>query len=185
MNKLYEKGCKDDPMFVTIVKEKNNLEPNAKTSYYLWLIPNEQQYFDQTLQLEDDPFRKAKLYNTIAKEFRSKGNYSKARSYYEKALRLNPSSGAPHLSIAAMYAKSANSCGDSNFNKRAVFWLAAQEARKAGRVDPTLKKKAAQSAGSYEAKAPSKSEIFSEGNAGQSIKIACWIGRSVTVPNLD
>ena len=41
---------------------------------------------------------------------------------------------------------SANSCGDTNFNKRAVFWLAAEEARKAGRVDPTLTKAAAQTA---------------------------------------
>jgi tetratricopeptide (TPR) repeat protein len=184
MNKLYEKGCKEDPMFVTIVKQKNSIEPNAKTAYYLYLITGEQQYFDQTLKLENDPFKKAKLYNTIAKDFRSKGSYAKARQYYEKALQLNPSSGAPHLSIAAMYASSANSCGATNFNKRAVFWLAAKEAKKAGRVDPTLKSKSAQSANSYNAKAPSKSEIFSEGKDGETISIGCWISRSVTVPNL-
>ena len=83
-----------------------------------------------------------------------------------------------------MYNRSANNCGDTNFNKRAVFWLAADEAEKAGRVDPTLKSAAAQTAANYRAKAPQKSEIFSEGNAGQKINIGCWIGASVTVPSL-
>ena len=75
-----------------------------------------------------------------------------------------------------------NSSGDTTFHKRAVSTLAANEARKAARVDPTLKKSAAQSATSYKAKAPSKSDIFSAANSGQTIKIGCWIGLSVTVP---
>ena len=31
----------------------------------------------------------------------------------------------------------------------------------------------------YKAKAPSKGEVFSSGRAGETIKIGCWIGRSV------
>jgi hypothetical protein len=83
-----------------------------------------------------------------------------------------------------MYAKSANNCGDNAFNKRAVFWYAAQEARKAGQVDPGLRNNAAQSAASYEGNAPTKGEIFSENMAGKTITIGCWIGGSVTVPTL-
>ena len=63
------------------------------------------------------------------------------------------------------------SCGDTNFNKRAVFWYAAQEALKAGRVDSSMKSSAQQAANSYNANAPSKSEIFQEGNAGTTIKL--------------
>ena len=83
-----------------------------------------------------------------------------------------------------MYAASANNCGESNFDKRAVYWLAAAEARKAARVDPTQKKNASKSVANYEAKAPQKAEIFSSGRAGQTIKISCWIGASVTVPSI-
>ena len=101
-----------------------------------------------------------------------------------ESMKLNPSDGSPYLAIAAMYARSANNCGDSNFNKRAVFWLAALEAEKAGRVDGRLKSAAAKSAASYRASAPSKSDIFNEANAGQTIRIGCWIGRSITVPNI-
>ncbi len=175
MNKLYTKGCKSDPMFVKIVKQKNTVQPNAKTAYYLYIITGEQKYFDQTLQLENDPVKKARLYNTIAGDYKKSGRYSDARNYYEKAMQINPSDKKPYEMIARMYAASANNCGDSNFNKRAVFWLAANLADKAG--NSAL-------ANSYRAKAPSKSEIFSAGKAGQSIRIGCWIGRSVTVPNV-
>ena len=189
--KMSEKECTSDPLFFKLVNAYHNLSPSANSAYYLGILKDKEgdsagavQYYEQAISLETDNFKKAKLYNKIALKLKAKGSYGKARGYFQKALELNPSNGRPHLSIASMYNASANSCGDTNFNKRAVFWLAASEARKAGRVDPTLKKSAAQSANSYMAKAPSKSEIFSAGNAGQTIKIGCWIGRSVTVPSL-
>jgi len=184
MNRMYSKGCKEDPLFLKLVQQKNSIEPSADTAFYLYLLTGEQKYFDQTVQLETDPLKKAKLYKKLAQELKGKGSYGKARQYYMKALKLNPSDGSPYLAISAMYAKSANNCGDNNFNKRAVFWLAASEAEKAGRVDGRLRKAAAQTATSYRASAPSKADIFTEGNAGQTIKIGCWIGRSVTVPNI-
>jgi ribosomal protein S17E len=184
MNRMYAKGCKEDPLFLKLVQQKNSIEPSADTAFYLYLLTGEKQYFDQTISLESDPLKKAKLYKKLAQDLKSKGSYSRARQYYTESMKLNPSDGSPYLAIAAMYAKSANNCGDSNFNKRAVFWLAASTAEKAGRVDGRLKSAATKSAASYRASAPSKSDIFTEGNAGQSIKIGCWIGRTVTVPSI-
>ncbi len=175
MNKLYAKGCKEDPMFVKVVKQKNSIEPNADTSYYLYLITGEQKYFDQTLSLETDPIKQAKLYNTIAKEFKNKGNYGKARTFYMKSMQANPANKKPYLQIANMYSKSAKSCGEGNFNKRAVYWLAAQTAEKGG---------SSKTAARYRALAPTKAEIHAKGNQGQKISIGCWIGKSVTVPSL-
>lgn len=184
MNRMYSKGCKEDPLFLKLVQQKNSIEPSADTAFYLYLLTDEQKYFDQTIQLETDPLKKAKLYKKLAQEFKGKGSYSKARQYYMEALKLNPSDGSPYLAIAAMYAKSANNCGDSNFNKRAVFWLAANEAEKAGRVDGRLRSAAAKTAVSYRASAPSKADIFNCSCSGTTIKIGCWIGRSVTVPSI-
>ena len=181
---MYAKGCKEDPLFLKLVQQKNSIEPSADTAYYLYILTGEQKYFDETISLETDPLKKAKLYKKLAQDLKSKGSYSQARQYYMESMKLNPSDGSPHIAIAAMYAKSANSCGDDNFSKRAVFWLAALEAEKAGRVDGRLKSAAAKSAASYRASAPSKSEIFSKGNAGQSLTIGCWIGRTITVPNI-
>ena len=47
-----------------------------------------------------------------------------------KHYHYQPSLGRAYLLIANIYADSANGCGDTQFNKRAVFWLAAQTAQK-------------------------------------------------------
>ena len=131
-----------------------------------------------------NPYKKSKLAFRIGVILKKKKQYIKARSYFLDALKLNPSNGKPHLLIAEMYSKSAKDCGKDNFYKRAVYWLAAKEAKKASRVDPTLQKLVNQSVANYEAKAPTKEEIFLSGLAGKTIKIGCWINRSIVVPEL-
>jgi hypothetical protein len=101
-----------------------------------------------------------------------------------KALKFQPSMGRAYLMISNLYANSANECGDSQFNKRAVYWLAANTARKAGEVDASIKKVARKTAESYVGRAPSKTDIFTEGNQGATIKFSCWINSSVKVPSL-
>jgi len=191
MNRMYAKECTDDPLFVKIVQQKNMLDPNASTAYYLGILKEKEGkwkeavgYFNQAVDLEMDSFDKAKRLSSLAGKYRKKGSYGQARSYYRKALAQNPSLGSAHLAIAQMYAKSAKNCGEGNFNQRAVYWLAIQEARKAGRVDSSLKKAVANTIANYKAKVPTRGEIFSAGRAGEVIKIGCWIGRSVTVPSL-
>ncbi|WP_452221775.1 tetratricopeptide repeat protein [Lacinutrix salivirga] len=189
--KMSEKDCTSDPLFFKLVNAYHNISPSANSAYYLGILKDKEgksseaiTYYEQAISLQTDNFKKSKLYYKIGLKLKSAGSFGKARSYFNKALDLNPSNGRPHLAIASMYASSAKNCGDSNFNKRAVFWLAANEARKAGRKDPTLSGASSQSVNSYMAKAPTKQEIFAAGNAGQTIKIGCWIGSSVTVPSL-
>lgn len=189
--KMSEKECTDDPLFFKLVNAYHALSPSANSAYYLGILKDKEgktseaiKFYEQAISLETDNIKKARLNEKIGDKLKARGNFGSARNFYSQALKLNPSNGRPHLRIAAMYNASANNCGDSNFNKRAVFWLAASEAEKAGRVDPTLKSAAAQTATSYRAKAPTKSEIFSEDKAGKSISIGCWIGRTITVPKI-
>jgi tetratricopeptide (TPR) repeat protein len=191
MNRLYTKECNDDPLFVKIVEQKNKVQPDANTAFYLGILKDKAgdddaalAYYNQAVDLETDSYEKARILYRIAKNFKDKGSFGSARSYYYKALAQNPSMGSAYLQVSAMYATSANSCGADNFSKRAVFWLAAQEAAKAGRVDPNLKSMSSRSIANYSAKAPSKSDIFTAGRSGEVIKIGCWIGRSVKVPSL-
>ena len=187
--KMSEKECTDDPLFFKLVNAYHEISPSANSAYYLGILKDKEGksneaigFYEQAISLEKDGFKKSKLYYRVATKLKAKGNYGAARNYYRKALALNPSNGRPYLAIAAMYASSANSCGDTTFNKRAVYWLAADEARKAARVDPTLSSASAQSVESYSAKAPTKADIFTAANSGQTIRIGCWIGSSVTVP---
>lgn len=191
VSRMYNKECTDDPLYIDLVKAYDATAPSADTKYFVATILYKEgknsegdSYIKQAYDLETDAFKKSRLAKKIANGFKKRGSYGSARSYYREVLTLNPSDGTPHLQIAAMYAKSAKNCGDSNFNKRAVFWYAAQEALKAGRVDPSLKGAANQAAASYNANAPTRAEIFTAGNAGQTISIGCWIGGSVKVPSL-
>lgn len=189
MDKMYAKECAEDPMFKQLVKQKNALQPDANTAYYLGKLYEDQgnkseaeKFYAQSMDLQTDPLKKWSLVFRMAEQNKKRGAYGKARQQYREALQLNPSNGMPHIRIATMYANSANDCGDTQFNKQAVFWLAADEVRKAGRIDGRLRNTADRYVANYEAKAPSKSQIFSASNSGSVIRIGCWIGASVTVP---
>ena len=189
--RLDGKECSDDPLFVTLVEQLHKLEPSADSAYYLGILNDKQgnsadalKYYQESVSLQTDNYKKANILYKIAVKFKNSGRRSSARDYAEQALSFQPSLGRAYLLIANMYADSANGCGDTQFNKRAVFWLAAQTAQKAGRVDASLKKLTATTVAAYNGRAPSKTDIFTEGNQGATVSFSCWIRRSVKVPNL-
>ena len=190
-SRMDSKECSDDPFFVTLVEALHGLEPSADSAYYLGLLKDKAgdssealTYYEESISLENDPYRKAKILYKIAIKLKNAGKKSSARSYARKALSFQPSMGRAYLMISNLYASSANDCGDTQFNKRAVYWLAANMAYKAGEVDASIKKAALKTARSYEGRAPSKTDIFTEGNQGAKIKFDCWIKSSVNVPEL-
>ena len=189
--RLDGKDCSDDPLFVTLVEQLHSLEPSADSAYYLGILNDKQgnsegalKYYQESVSLQTDNYKKANILYKIAVKFKNAGRRVSARNYAEQALSFQPSLGRAYLLIANMYADSANGCGDTQFNKRAVFWLAAQTAVKAGRVDASLKKISDRTAAAFNGRAPSKTDIFTEGNQGTNISFSCWIRRSVKVPNL-
>jgi len=188
--KLNAKDC-ETPMFFKMVQQLHTLEPSAKSAFYLGRLAEKdgnnskaREYYDQAAELETSPKDKAKIYYSIAENMRKKGSKSSARNYYNKALAENPSLGVAYLRIAKMYADSANSCGTTAFEKRAIYWKAAEMASRAARVDGSIAGNANAAASSYRGYAPSKSDIFSSGMAGKTITFSCWVGGSVKVPNL-
>lgn len=189
VSRMYHKECTEDQLYEKLVKQYVKISPSADTNVYMATIlikKNRQQeafkYLEEAYDLEADPFKKSKLAIRIGVILKSQSQYSKARGYFNNALKLNPANGNPHLIIADMYSKSAKNCGKDNFYKRAVYWLAAKEAKKASRVDPTLQKLVNQSVANYEAKAPTKEEVFLRDLAGKTIEIGCWINSSIVVP---
>ncbi len=190
--RLDAKGCDEDPLFVELVEAVDALEPSANSKRYLSGIYQRkgdvnkaEDYLKQSLSMETDPIRKGKLLYKIADKAKKSGQKSKARQYYLEAVQNNPSLGSAYLKIAQLYASSVNQCGNDEFTKRAGYWKAAEMARKAGQVDPSLKSIASRTSSSYMQSAPSKSDIFSKGyKGGETVSLNCWIGGSVTVPKL-
>ena len=188
--KLNSKDC-ETPLFYQMVQQLHSLQPSAASAFYLGRLAEKDgkasealNYYEQAVELESDPNRKVGYYTSIAENFRKKGNYGKARSFYRKVLEIKPNEGRAYLKIARMYHKSANGCGGSPFEKRAINWLAAQMADKAARVDPSIASSARAAASSYRGLAPSKTDIFSSGMAGKTVAFSCWVGGSVRVPSL-
>lgn len=190
--RLSAKDCTEDPLFIQVSEALHKLEPSAKSAYSLGQLAESEgksakalEYYNQAAELETNKSDQAKIYYRIANNYKDKGSYGQARSFYRKALNAKPSLGSAYLQIANMYAKSANNCGDDTFTKRAVYWLAADYASRAARVDPSISSNASQAAAAYRGRAPQKSDVFqSSRNAGDAITIGCWIGESVRIPSL-
>ena len=190
-SRMDAKECADDPLFVELVEALHAINPSANSAYYLGILKDKAgeskaalAYYEESLTLEQDQYRKADILYKIAVKFKKRNLKSKSRSYARKALKNRPSMGKAYMLIASLYAASANDCGNTQFEKRAVYWLAAKTARKAATVDSGVKKTALKLAASYQGRAPSKTDIFTEGRAGETISFSCWINSSVTVPQL-
>ena len=191
-SRMDSKDCSDDPLFVELVEALHELNPSANSAYYLGLLNDKKgdsklaiEYYNESIDLETDNLKKAKTLYKIALKFKKSGQFSKSRTYANKALKYQPSMGKAYLLIGNLYASSANNCGTSQFEKRSIYWLALKEAKKAASVVASVRKLANKTAASYEGRAPSKTDIFSEAMGGKKISFNCWIGKSVTVPSLN
>lgn len=189
-NRLDAKDC-ESPLSNKLAVRLHELEPSSTSAYLLGKQAEAEgkaskalEYFNQAADLENDNSKKARIYYSIAENYRKKGSFGTARNYYNKMIDVKPSAGIAYYKIGAMYADSANSCGNTVFEKRAMYWLAADMMDKAARVDGTVAGNARAAASSYRQRAPQASDIFSEGMAGKTVTFNCWVGGSVRVPNL-
>lgn len=189
-NRLDAKEC-DTPLSSKLAARLHVLDPSSTSAYLLGKQAEAEgkaskafEYFTQAVDLEKDNSKKARIYYSLAENYRKKGSLSSARNYYKKMLEVKPSAGIAYYKIGTMYAASADNCGTTVFEKRAMYWLAADMMDKAARVDGSLSSNAKATANSYRQRAPQKNDIFSEGMAGKTIKFNCWVGGSVRVPNL-
>jgi hypothetical protein len=189
-NRLEAKECDSDPLFSKMSEALYKLNPSAEAAEKLGVVEYQRknvakamEYFNQAANLHTDNTKKANIYYKIASLY-SKSNKVQSRVYARKAIQVKPSYGKAYLLIASLYGSSINECGNDQFEKRAMYWLAAQYCDKAAAADSTLKGKASSDAAKYRAAAPTKTEIFQSGKQGQRIAFNCWVGESIVVPSL-
>ncbi|WP_420573024.1 tetratricopeptide repeat protein [Kordia sp.] len=189
---LDAKKCDDDALFIEMVETIDAVEPSANSKLYLYKIHSRKgntekanTYLNQYIALETDINKKGKFLNKLGKDAEKLGNKSKAHSYYVKASKIAPNTGRTYLNLAKLYESSANACGNDEFTKKAIYWKAAEMARKAAKVDPSVKAEANKWIKRYMSLAPNKEAIFNKGfKGGEKIILKCWVGGHVIVPNL-
>ncbi len=188
LRRLQAKECTDVPLYISSVKALHEINPSARTAYGLGNIAETQkeqfEYWDQALELGVSNDLQSKIHYKKGLAYKKQGQYGSAKREFIASNAAKPSFGAPFLQIANMIASSANSCGDTVFEKRAVNWVAARYANKAASVDPSIRSNALQAAASYNGRAPQSQDIFmsKEYKSGDTVSFNCWIGESVRVP---
>lgn len=188
--KLLEKKCKSD-LYNKIATQFYAVSPSSESAYNMAIASrnakdNKQAaaYFEKAAESQANLGKKADYYYTAASTY-GNTNKVKAKELALKALELNPSMGKAYTFIAQLYANSTNDCGENAFESKALYWLAAESAKKAGVVEPKLKKSADDLAATFMKRAPSKKEISeAKKKAGQSITFKCWTNESVSIPKL-
>jgi len=188
--RLESKKCKTE-FYLKVLEKWNEVSPTAKSSYNLALVtrqsgdrPKSIEYFLQSASLESDLVKKSNIYYLIATTY-GNTNKEKAVEAAKKSLEANPASGKAYIFLAQLYSNSGNECATDNFDKKAIYWLAASTAKQAGIVEPSLKKSADELASGFNKMAPSKVEIAaSNKKVGEKITFGCWINDFISVPKL-
>ncbi len=185
VSRMYNKGCQTDPLFEKMAKAYADVTQSADAFNFVAGVLERNgdksgaaSMRKKAFDLETDPLKKARL---KLREAQGTRNKSRARALAYEALKYNPNMGKAYLYIASLYAKSANSCGNDEFEKRMVYVAALNKAQRAQRVDPGCG--AGRYIKSYRSNIPSKKLIFTKGvAAGSTHRIGCWIGETVRVP---
>ena len=185
---MYAK-CSSQPIFASLTEKLHSSKPTSQSAYYMGVAAMKQknfaaalQYYNQSADLQSNPEEKSRTYYSIATTLVSNDKI-KSREYLNKAIASDPKNGKVYIFLAQLYANSADECGIMDFEKKAVYFLAAETVKKALIASPKLKPAVDKMAESFKAKGPTASEISKLKLSGKSFAIKCWINETINFPS--
>lgn len=187
---LEKSKCTDSKLYLSVLVELYNIEPSADLAKSIAPLyhntgdyNNSVSYFKKAIELETDIDTKAKLYVILAQIYSDNlKDYSIARNYAYEAIKLNNNFGEPYIIIGDAYIKSCEENGESDFEKRTVYWAAVDKYQKAMAADPSVSDKAKTLISRYSDHFPLKEETFFHGYVdGQEYTIGGWINEKTVV----
>jgi|SRR6218665_508729 len=181
--------CAAKPIFTTLAEKLYSLKATSQSAGFMALahvnqrkFPEAIKFYNESADLQSDPLQKAKTYYTLATGLES-GNPERAKELLNKALALDPKMGKAHLFLAELYMNYARDCGKTDFEKKAIVYLAIETNKKAALADPKLKPTAEKVNERLTPKSLTATEISKEKKNGKSITIGCWINETITFPS--
>ncbi len=186
---MSKQGCTQTDFFSKVAVDLYHLQPSAESAHSLALLmatknnyDDAAKFIDEAIQRETVDSIKARYYFDAARIANKRGLYPQARTYAYKALELKPNWGDPYILIATMYAKSAESCGQDDFQHRAIYWAAVDKLEQAKNVDPSVASKVQSLINDYTARFPKKDDgFFHSVYQGDKYTIDyCWIHETTT-----
>lgn len=180
--------CSSKPVFYTMAQQLYTLKITAQSAGFLALANVKQRKFNEAIrfynesaELETNPLEKAKIYYWVATGLLG-NDPAKSKEYLNKTLTFDPKMGKAYLFLAQLYSDSAEECGKTAFEKKAVYFLAIQTAKKAGIAEPRLKAASDKMAEDFAPKSLTKKEIRKKKMNGKSLTIGCWINETIDFP---
>ncbi len=180
--------CASKPIFYTIAEKLYTLKATAQSANFMALanlnlkkFPEAKKFYTESAELQINPVEKAKIYYTLASGLES-GDASKSKELLNKALALDPKMGKAYLFLAQLYTNHAAQCGKTNFEKKAIIYLAIETNKKAAVAEPKLKPTSDKINDGLASKSLTTTEISKEKMSGKSITIGCWINETITFP---
>jgi TPR repeat protein len=181
--------CSTQPIFFSLSQKFYLLTKTSQSAYFMAIASLKQknfqaalQYYDESAELQTAPEEKSRTYYTIATSIVSNDN-AKAKEYLNKAVIADPKNGRAYIFLSQLYANSAETCGKNDFEKKAIYFLAAQTVKKAEIASPKLKPAVDMMFADFNAKAPSPSEISKQKLNGKSFSVKCWINETIMFPS--
>ena len=116
------------------------------------------------------------------------GQASQARTYFRRALDVNPDFGQAYIAIGDLYAGAVSECGGEEMSRddQAVYWLVTDYYQQAKSADPSVANTANQKISSYRPYYPNQEALFFKGwEVGEPYQVnsGCysWISETTTV----
>ncbi len=181
--------CEKEPFYSQVAEILYEKEPSAAAAYGLAQLfvakgqyTKSISYYQEAIDSEKDPLKKADYYYQVAFIINTKMNQPrKVRSYALEALKLKPNWGDPYILIGDAYA-GAKDCFDDEFEKTTIYWVAVDKYNKAKAVDPSAAQKANERISIYSKYFPDVETIFFYRlKKGDNYTVGCWINETTKV----
>ena len=181
--------CSSKPIFLTLAEKLYAVKPDAQSANFMALGYTKQRkfteaikFYNESAELQSNPLEKAKIYYTLASGLLA-NDFEKSKDYLKKALVADPKMGKAYLFLAQQYVNGATDCGKTDFEKKAIYYLAIQTTQNAAIAEPKLKATADKMTADFAPKSITPTEIDKAKMNGQSVTINCWINETITFPS--
>lgn len=181
--------CKSSDAYFTAAEYAHNISPSVQTAKslgYLYLKQREDtekalEYYNQAIELDDDPISSADIYYSIAALYMSKENYDRSRTNVQKCISNNPNKGDAYILLAQLYAIKHDWSNEPALN-RCAYYAVIDKLEQAKKVDPSVAEKANSLINKYKEQTPQVEDLFMLGiKAGDKVEVKGWINETVVV----
>lgn len=181
--------CTSSDAYFTAAEYSYTISPSSKAAQSLGVLYYSKrqdtakalEYFNQAIELEEDPSLKSEYYYRTAVILNSLGQRNQSKSYFQKAISLNPNFGEPYIQLAQLYASSHEWCDEPALNQ-CTFYVVLDKLQTAKRVDPSVAEEADKLIKTYSEYTPKIEDLFMLSiKKGDKVEVKGWINETTTV----